>query len=304
MTRSSLRTAPDASLGVIPLGLNGSGWTIDDNVSAPAGAMYSSLRDMTAAGRSMLNSTLMSPAITRRWLKPGTHTDSLYGSVGKPWEIARNTINGRVVDAYTKSGNIGYWGSFIVLVPDFQFGFTILGASGPNTAAPQGGVLPELVGSIIADKFFPALEQAAKQQGTDAFTGVYNATGLNSSLVLEADDLPGLNIASLISNGSDIIGELAAEGGEGELSSRVYPTNLHSKAADGSSRFAFQILWLPSAPSTMHGWFNIDCTTWFGVDTEDYGEWPLQELVFDLDCEGKVVAAENPALRVRMEKTA
>lgn len=70
--------------------------------------MYSSLRDMTTAGRSMLASTLLTPAETRRWLKPRSHTSTLTESVGLPWEIERGPVspnNSRIVDAYTKGGN-------------------------------------------------------------------------------------------------------------------------------------------------------------------------------------------------------
>ena len=303
MTRSSLSVPPDPSLAVIPISINSSSYTLDFGLGAPYGAMYSTVRDMTSAGRSMLNSTLLSPATTRRWFKPGAHTDSLYLSVGKPWEIARSTINGRVVDVYGKTGNIGDYGSIIALVPDFQVGFTILAAAPITSSNPAGGVNPELVASIISDTVFPALEQAAKQQATDAFTGTYTATSLNSSLTLEADDLPGLLVGSWISNDTALIEALGAGLGSSDASLRAYPTNLRSSAADGTSQVSFNLL-ITGPPSVDKGWFGIDCTTWFSVDSLEYGMEQLQQLVFDVDAQGKVVAAENLALRVRMEKNA
>ena len=303
MSRSSLSIPPDPSLAVIPISINSSSYALDFGLGAPYGAMYSTIRDMTSAGRSMLNSTLVSPATTRRWFKPGAHTDSLDGSVGKPWEIARSTINGRVVDAYAKTGNIGDYGSIIVLVPDFQVGFTILAAAPIAPSNPNGGAQPELAASIISDTVFPALEQAAKQQATDAFTGTYTATGLNSSLTLEADDLPGLLVGSLISNGSSLVEDLGASFGISGISLRAYPTNLRSSAADGTSQVAFTLL-ITTPPSESKGWFGLDCTTWFNVDGLEYGGEQLEQLVFDMDAQGKVVAVENPALRIRMEKNA
>ena len=188
-------------------------------------------------------------------------------------------------------------------MPDFQVGLTILAAAPKTPINPFGGVQPELAASIIAEEVFPALEQAAKQQATDDFAGTYTATALNSSLVLAADNLPGLNITSLISNGTDFLADLAIVAGVSGTSLRAYPTNLRSSAADGTSQVAFTLL-LTSPESIGKGVIEVDCFSWGAVDNLEYGMEQLQQLVFDMDAQGKVVAVENPALRVKMEKNA
>ena len=299
LTQSSFSVAPNASLGAIPIGLNDSGWTLYLADGSPAGSMYSSLRDVNKIGRSMLNSTLLSPAVTRRWLKPGSHTDSLRASVGKPWEIYRSEVNGRVVDAYTKSGNIGYWGSILVLIPDYQVGFSILGAAGPDPLTnPNGGVLPSVVADIVASNVLPALDQLAKQQAVSKYAGTYKASassGINSTATLVADDLPGLSIARWISNGTDLLGSMG--------SARAYPTDLRSSTgANGTNQIAFNVQTASFAPETSTGFFNPDCETWFGVASLEYGDAPLEQIIFTLDASGKVLSAEIPALRLQMDK--
>lgn len=93
MTHSSLMDPPATNLGVIPISGNSSGWAQSLEEGSSYGAMYSLLRDMTNAGRSILNSMLFSPSITRHWLKPGTHTDSPQGTVAKHGRLsaARST---------------------------------------------------------------------------------------------------------------------------------------------------------------------------------------------------------------------
>ena len=258
----------------------------------------------------MLNSTLIKPAVTRRWLKPGSFTDSLQYSVGKPWEIFRSKINGRVVDAYTKQGNIGYWGTLLVLIPDFQVGFSVLGACGPDPATnPSGGVQPAIIGDVIASTVFPALQKLAKQQAVDKYAGNYTAPaslGINSTATLVADGLPGLNVAKWISNGTSLTtGSIGLISGSpaNTISIRAYPSNLRSTAANGTSQVVFNLLAVPETSSGDSGFFTADCDTWLGIDSLEYGGVALVQIVFDLDASGKVTSMGSPALRLQMPKT-
>ena len=96
-----------------------------------AGNIYSSPADISKLGRAILQSTLLSKAQTRRWMKPVSHTADIAISVGAPWEIHRVVVPStkRVVDLYTKSGGIGAYTSKLILIPDFDVGFSILAAS-------------------------------------------------------------------------------------------------------------------------------------------------------------------------------
>jgi hypothetical protein len=69
--------------------------------------MYSSPRDMVKLGQSILSNTQLSPTATRRWLKPWAPTAVWQQAIGLAWEIAKWSVTGRVVDVYTKQGDLG-----------------------------------------------------------------------------------------------------------------------------------------------------------------------------------------------------
>ena len=264
--------------------------------------MYSSLHDMTVAGRSMLASTLLSPAQTRRWLKPRSHTSSLTGSVGLPWEIQRGPVSAtipRVIDAYTKGGNLGDWGTLLVLLPDYNVGFNVLGAA-------IGGVTPTIFADIVSTYLLPALEQTAKDQTMAKYGGRYAAQGLNSSLELTtAEIVPGLNVgvnvASLLSNGTALVATLAGE----QSAAQIYPSGLRSAAGNGTVKSSWNFIVSTAGPPTTRGFFTQACETWFSVNVLDYGNLPVDELVFYEDEKtGVVQKVEIPGLRVVMEKVA
>ena len=267
--------------------------------------MYSSLKDMITFGKSILSSTLLSTAQTRRWLKPRTHTSSLLLSVGAPWEIVRApTLNSRLVtDLYTKGGNYGLYGSLLVLSPDYGFGFVLLGAA-------DEGVDPHVFADVVADILLPALEKAAREQAQTAFAGSYQSSdiALNSSIIISANgDALGMSIDSFISNGTDFLqlltillygrytAALAAA-----TSVRLYPTNLHSPQSNGSS-IAFRAVYSSEAPLDP-GVFSTDCETWADVDALTYGSLALDEFVFNLDSHGNAESIEIPFIRTTLKK--
>jgi CubicO group peptidase (beta-lactamase class C family) len=97
----------NGTAGVVPGSVATSGWNMPLGDAGPAGGMYSSPRDMVKLGQSILSNTQLSPAATRRWLKPWASTSVWQQVVGLAWEIARWPVKGRVVDVYTKQGDLG-----------------------------------------------------------------------------------------------------------------------------------------------------------------------------------------------------
>ena len=97
----------NGTAGVIPGSVATSGWSMPLGDAGPAGGMYSSPRDMVKLGQSILRNTQLSPAATRKWLKPWASTSVWQQAIGLAWEIARWPVDGRVVDAYTKQGDLG-----------------------------------------------------------------------------------------------------------------------------------------------------------------------------------------------------
>lgn len=97
----------DSTRGVIPGSIQDSLWNFSLGDSGAAGGMYSSSRDLVKLGQSILNNTQLSPASTRRWLKPWSHTAVWQQSMGLAWEITRWPIGDRIVDVYAKQGDFG-----------------------------------------------------------------------------------------------------------------------------------------------------------------------------------------------------
>ncbi|KAF2679526.1 beta-lactamase/transpeptidase-like protein, partial [Lentithecium fluviatile CBS 122367] len=277
---------PEDTRGAIPFSIALSGWARDLGAAASMGGLYASTNDLTRIGRSILNSTLLDGNITRAWLKPTSYTSSIYGNVGRPWEIFRAADIGpskRLVDLYTKGGDLGPYHTNLALVPDYGIGF----------ALAVGGVGSHIwLDNLIVGVLFPALEAAAREQADVAYAGTYTATnGLNSTLVLETDStLPGLGISRWISNGTDMLSVLA------ELDTsipnpepltasavRVYPTNLERETEDGK-----EVAWRLSldveagAAFSFTGPFSA-CGSWFTVDVLVLGKFPIDEFLFTLD---------------------
>lgn len=97
----------NGTAGIIPLNTSRSGWSLPLGDAGAAGGMFSSSRDLVKLGHSILNNAQLSSASTRRWLKPWGHTAVWQQDLGLAWEILRWPVHGRIVDVYTKQGDLG-----------------------------------------------------------------------------------------------------------------------------------------------------------------------------------------------------
>lgn len=196
MDRTSVTLPSQSNQGVIPLGE--SEWEFSLGVLAPTGELYSSTRDLTRLGTAILNNTLLSPAATRRWMKPKAHSASFNSSVGAPWEIFRSdkvTQDGRIIDFYTKNGLLGLYSSHLVLVPDYDLVLTVM------TAGP--GPLSSAYANRVTSAFLPVVETIGKEEARAIYAGNYKSG--NSSLTLAVDDGPGLKVTSWFNNGVNVL---------------------------------------------------------------------------------------------------
>jgi hypothetical protein len=262
--------------------------SIAKNNMYSAGGLYASTKDMVKLGRAVLNSTLLSPAMTRRWMKPATHTGSLTASVGAPWEIYTIPTS-RAVDVYTKSGDLGSYSSMTALSPDHGVGFTILAAGNETTAVVQ------TLTQAMMEMLVPALDAAAKEEAVVRFTGTYthhdNNNKTNSSITITTDDGPGLKVEDWVNDSVDMIATIEALAGYTSTPSvRLYPTGLESSE---QVSFIAIIQQLESVSSSS----DVPCTTWFEVDSQVYGNVGVDEFLFEVDGRGDAVGLSPRALR-------
>ncbi|KAJ5958063.1 uncharacterized protein N7479_005213 [Penicillium vulpinum] len=280
-------------------------FTPNGGVTNPSGGLFSTTNDLSKLGVALLNSTLLSSEKTREWMKPVTHTSSLRYSVGSPWEIHRyvHAGSGVVTDLYTKLGDSGFYGGIVVVIPDFDAGFTLLGAS------TQPGRSSEVLLAIdlITDAILPALIEQAAIEAARKFAGTYKAAGLNSSLTLTVvpptHPAPGLNITSWISNGTDItalvprlfgdigsrlVPSIVSEQASGEIAFRGYTATQGRNPGVASSSRLFSSFY------DLNDWTMLDQLTWGGIATSLF--------VFDVDKNGTVKSVTPGAYRLKMAK--
>ncbi|KAL1837605.1 hypothetical protein VTJ49DRAFT_3623 [Mycothermus thermophilus] len=301
------RNAP-ASEGIIPGDRADSGWDYQLGDENPAGNMYSSVSDLSALGRSILRSTLLPPAVTRRWLKPAAMSSELIAGVGSPWGVRRIIVpyaNGkRVVDAFNKAGRIGHYSALLVLLPDYDIGFSIM-IAGDEIPGNANFNLADILGGYLV----PAFEAAGREQADARYAGEYfdaDETRNASLRITTQQDRPGLGIERWISNGTDMrTMAVVLQSGYSPVdpSVRLYPAGLETVRADGSKRVAFKAVFedlnLPARPESM---FSTDCGTWVSFTGVTYGTQPLDQFAFELDPEGRVVSVQNLALRAVLKK--
>lgn len=181
---------------------------VDVPLTTPSGGIYSTVNDLAKIGTSILNSTLLPTDKTNRWLKPVSFTGDLHYALGRPWEIYRcaHQDSGVVTDIYTKLGDSGDYSGLFVLLPDFDIGFTILGAS----SLPVHTQAVQLVADFLTDSIISALMAQAHREALINLAGTYTPSDktLNFTLTLSvpasSKSAPGLVIAEWISNGTDI----------------------------------------------------------------------------------------------------
>ncbi|KAJ5717069.1 hypothetical protein N7488_002715 [Penicillium malachiteum] len=303
LSRSSI-SAPPAQYGVIPGTEASSYWSFPFGEEAPTGGFYASANDLSTVSRSILKNTLLSPAVTRRWLKPITHTSSLDFAVGQPWEIF-SYQEGRTIDLFAKMGNIVAYGASMGLSPDHNAGFSVL-VAGPNPALASSTLT--MLTDLVAKNLISGLEAAAKDEAKK-FTGTYVDTSANSSITLVIDSGPGLSVTSWINNDVNMlqtVQTLYQVPTLADLSVRLYYTTLDHRVDSGSTFIGFRAVMGSIAesntPPAYQGPVGSSCHSWQLVDAVIYGNIGLDEFLFEVNEAGQVISIQPRALRVTLTK--
>ncbi|KAJ1324101.1 serine hydrolase [Microdochium nivale] len=328
MTASSF-AKPPASGGVIPGGnasASAVGWDWDLGPTSPSGSIYSSTADLMKAGRAILGSRTLTPAQTRRWLKPMSQTGVLGSAVGAPWEVRHLMLTdgddgcvGRLSQVYTKQGDLGGYRAALVLSPEHGLGAVVLSA-GPvssNSAAVRE-TLMNAVGSV----FLPMAEKQARQEARDNFAGTYTDAASNSSVTIHVgscvggdDDgdgedrgTSGLLVKNLISQGVEVIGPnspFLQIYGAGQ-SARLFPTLLKTvsrskRSGNGTftSRLGFRASFFDAA-GDLNALQDPGLRQWTSLGAPAYGARTLDDWVFEMGEDGKAGVVNVRMLRLKL----
>ncbi|KAM7218657.1 Beta-lactamase/transpeptidase-like protein [Rhypophila decipiens] len=287
-----------------------------NGIFVSSGGIFSTLSDLASFGTGVLNSSLLAPEQTRRWLKPVSFTSRLQYAVGAPWEVMRyvHPSSGKITDMYTKSGDSGVYSSWLVLIPEYGTGFSILSA---GTSTNRTAVVAAL-GDVLTQALLPALQSQAGVDASLDFGGTYTAaagggeSNSNSTLVLMTENdthTPGLVLTKWISNGTDVLSSVSLQSIAGPGPYRLLPTvDAHGQVAfrlvgsrdsttaetlseEGLRLHSAQLFTGPGM--AIADWLMVDASTYFGAG--------VLLFVFDVDkASGKAMGVTLPAYRVRL----
>ncbi|KAI3332825.1 beta-lactamase/transpeptidase-like protein [Ustulina deusta] len=276
-------------------------------ITTSSGGIFTTTNDIAKLGISMLNSTLLPADQTRKWMKPTTFTASLDFALGMGWEIYRYTdkVTGHVTDLYTKLGDAGNYASYIVVVPDYDFGFSVIVTSGIATAAERSAAA-HLLADIISETILPALRDQAAVETKHNYEGTYTSPGQNTSTLTLAYNQTagagfGLTITSLVNNGRNLLHLLQATLGSDQLV-------LAPSTVDPKTKQRGFVATAITSPGEYTGLFSEMFATnieWVNNNGLTYGGQALGTFYFDVAEDGSAVAALPAVLRgKRFEKRA
>ncbi|KAL4895173.1 beta-lactamase/transpeptidase-like protein [Aspergillus ambiguus] len=294
MTRTFV-TTPDNSIGFISKESNW--WATDFGIDQADGGLYSSANDLAKFGQGILNNKLIDDVKTRAWLKPHSHTSSLGISVGSPWEIARTnnlTVDGRIIDVYSKIGSVPDYNSIFMVIPDYGLTVSILSAGPQSNVGIQFGLATKVLQLLVR-----AFEAAGKEEATVSYAGTYANKETNSTIKLGIDNQSGLVVESWVMNGRDIketypaIASVSSNPPLSQyLSIRLFPTGLQSSTSS-AWRAVFDTLAPAGVPQEDEQVFILQfaCNSWETIDNVVYGYNALDDFVFELEPRSGTVAA-------------
>ncbi len=263
-----------------------------------AGGNFASTNDLATIGKAIMNSTLLPQTLTRRWLRPKSFTASPMFHVGAPWEIYRWQTSNRLYDAFSKDGGIGTYSAWLSLLPDLDFGVTIM-ATGPAAHVPSSTKLK--LRNVVAAAILPSVEDAAREQAHRNFAGRYASSQIDSSIVVTTDGQPGIRVAEWTSNGTDFLAQLGGIQNGHYVDVRLWPNDLYSGNKVGFSA-SWQTMPRPAGEDFPAPEF---CQQWGDISFYTYGNVDVGAFVFDVDpTTGVASGATLHALRISLEKQA
>lgn len=282
MKSSSFSVPEDDGTAILPRRPEDKTWFVAPfgNLN-PTGGLWSTPNDMLALLHTLKNGELLSKVALRGWMQPTTFLRSLRQYAGVAWEIFR--IDDlpldfpRAIDVYTKAGGVPGYGSYLVLIPEYDIGITI-NAAGGETSYSSIELLDTVVAALV-----PWADQLARQQTGEKYAGRYvlETASSNDTLILSSTSGPGLAIEELNVNGVDVIAALAMKQKVplDNFSARLYPTDPDSL---GTQNENWRMLPDQISPAKKL-WAGLECMSWNNGDWARYVGEPLDTFVFHMD---------------------
>ena len=274
--------------------------------------MNTNTNDLLGFMAGILNSSIISPATTHRWLKPDTFISAFSGAVGAPWEIYRIdnlTTDGRIIDLYTKGGGISTYSTEMALIPEFDLAVSVLTA-GSEVAASYW---PSLTALMMTEVLVPVMDLAAKSEARARFAGTYKDEETGSQLKISLDHGSGLVLSDWIARNVKVLPNLnryntvgANDTTPSNLTSiRMYPTGLETEGR-AAWRAVFPALTDEEAELIDHSTALRDasCATWHLTDKSIYNYLSLDHFEFQFGEGGEIATSiEAKGFGIRMNRS-
>lgn len=220
-----------------------------------------------------------------------THLGSsiLEGIPGRPLTNFRDdtqTADGRLIEVYTKGGDIGSYHSKLCLVPDYDLVITILTAGPEAQFQLSFSMLSQLLATLL-----PAIEQAGEDEVTAmGMVGTFADASTNSTITLALDkNGPGLNISNWVVRGQDVNSLYAADyvagvGSSTSVRPRLYPTSIQI-GNQSAWRAVFDTGTADDAAANdaQFVWPGQSCQTWANMDRFPYGFNGIDDFLFTME---------------------
>jgi hypothetical protein len=233
--------------------------------------------------------------------------------IGQPWEIFRAenvTTDGRMIEIYTKGGDLIAYHSVLMLIPDYDLVATILVSGPPGVRGEANGNDVGAMTAQLVRTLLPAMEAAGKEEARRAYAGRYVDRATNSSLtlVVGGDEGPGMQVGAYVMRGVDV--PATDPGGtlppptppvlDPPMRYRMYPTTVD--AAGQTSWRAVGTLATAEKAREMDAlfpWAMASCITWAMMDRVAYEMGSRDHFVFDVS-DGKATAVEAVGYAVKL----
>ncbi|KAL6788831.1 beta-lactamase/transpeptidase-like protein [Trichoderma sp. SZMC 28012] len=305
--------------GFVPVGETT--WNATLGVFESAGGMFSTTADLIAFAEGILMNRFLSARRTREWMKPRSHTSSWGYSVGAPWEILRTdqiTADGRIVDLYTKSGDLGLYHALLGLVPDYDISIVVFAAGAEVSSDTTAEIF-----SAVTEALIPAIDEAGKTEAVTlpaALVGTYTDKTTNSSLILSINSDNTLTINRFTVRSFDVLHHAslysldALSLGEGSLpedtyvDARLYPTNLVGKTQDGIKKTSWRAVYdtttakEKSEEDAKLVFKDGSCQSWTQLDRAAYNYLSIGDFLFSYGSNDEITHIRNAAFNVTLAK--
>lgn len=264
---------------------------------------------MITFGSAVLESLLLPSSTTRAWMKPRISTSAPGTQLGAPWEIFRSdnlTGDGRLIEVYTKGGDVGLYHSFLALIPDYNVTIAVLSAGNETS-----GDAVAAIASTIVQTLLPGLDCIGRHDSAIAYAHTYQDTATQSSLTLNIDEGPGLSVKSLVIRGVDILAKYylfldplaVSEPALRPATARLYPTDVVlGEMQSWRAVFTTETHEEQAAIDNSVFWKGGSCQTWVTLDRAIYQYKSVDEFIFIMQ-DGKVVGVRLPAFEVLLKPT-